>query len=92
MAAAADGMPAIYNALKVDITLGGETLRITFAPRPPTVVLMAGLQGSGKTTTTAKLGKLIREKHGRKAMMASLDVNAPAPGAGHTIRPAPPFR
>ena len=40
--------------------------------------MMVGLQGSGKTTTTAKLGKLIREKHGKKAMMASLDVNRPA--------------
>jgi signal recognition particle subunit SRP54 len=42
------------------------------------VIMMVGLQGSGKTTTTAKLGKLIREKHGRKAMMASLDVARPA--------------
>ena len=40
--------------------------------------MMVGLQGSGKTTSTAKLGKLIREKHGKKAMMASLDVNRPA--------------
>ncbi len=46
--------------------------------KPPVVVMMVGLQGSGKTTTTAKLGKLIREKHGKKAMMASLDVNRPA--------------
>jgi signal recognition particle subunit SRP54 len=40
--------------------------------------MMVGLQGSGKTTTTAKLGRLIREKHGKKALMASLDVNRPA--------------
>lgn len=40
--------------------------------------MMVGLQGSGKTTTTAKLGKLLREKHGKKSMMASLDVNRPA--------------
>lgn len=46
--------------------------------KPPVVIMMVGLQGSGKTTTTAKLGKLIREKHGKKAMMASLDVNRPA--------------
>ena len=38
-------------------TLGGETLRITYASRPPTVVLMAGLQGSGKTTNSAKLAR-----------------------------------
>ncbi len=46
--------------------------------KPPVVIMMVGLQGSGKTTTTAKLGKLIREKHGKKTMMASLDVNRPA--------------
>ena len=46
--------------------------------KPPVVVMMVGLQGSGKTTTTAKLGKMLREKHGKKAMMASLDVNRPA--------------
>jgi signal recognition particle subunit SRP54 len=42
------------------------------------VILMVGLQGSGKTTTTAKLGKLIREKNGKKVLMASLDVARPA--------------
>jgi signal recognition particle subunit SRP54 len=46
--------------------------------RPPAVILMVGLQGSGKTTTTAKLGKLIREKNGKKVLMASLDVARPA--------------
>ncbi len=40
-------------------TLGGETLRITYASKPPTVVLMAGLQGSGKTTNSAKLATLV---------------------------------
>jgi signal recognition particle subunit SRP54 len=42
------------------------------------VIMMVGLQGSGKTTTTAKLARLIRERHGKKALMASLDVNRPA--------------
>ena len=51
---------------------------LNFDAKPPVVIMMVGLQGSGKTTTTAKLGKLIREKHGKKAMMASLDVNRPA--------------
>jgi signal recognition particle subunit SRP54 len=51
---------------------------LTLEARPPVVILMVGLQGSGKTTTTAKLGKLIREKHGKKALMASLDVARPA--------------
>ena len=46
--------------------------------RPPAVVMMVGLQGSGKTTSTAKIGKLLREKQGKKVLMASLDVNRPA--------------
>jgi signal recognition particle subunit SRP54 len=59
--------------------LGGEGASpLTLEARPPVVILMVGLQGSGKTTTTAKLGKLIREKHGKKALMASLDVARPA--------------
>jgi signal recognition particle subunit SRP54 len=57
---------------------GSEVEGLTFDARPPVVVMMVGLQGSGKTTTTAKLAKLIREKHGKKALMASLDVNRPA--------------
>lgn len=56
--------------------MAGEGLN--FEAKPPVVIMMVGLQGSGKTTTTAKLAKLIREKHGKKAMMASLDVNRPA--------------
>ena len=59
--------------------LGGDTVEgLNLNARPPVVIMMVGLQGSGKTTTTAKLGKLLREKHGKKALMASLDVNRPA--------------
>src|SRR6187399_935823 len=59
--------------------LGGEDAApLVLEARPPVVIMMVGLQGSGKTTTTAKLGKLIREKHGKKALMASLDVARPA--------------
>ena len=56
--------------------MAGEGLNLE--AKPPVVIMMVGLQGSGKTTTTAKLGKMLREKHGKKAMMASLDVNRPA--------------
>jgi signal recognition particle subunit SRP54 len=60
-------------------TLGGmEVEGLRLDARPPVVIMMVGLQGSGKTTTTAKLAKLIRERHGKKALMASLDVNRPA--------------
>ncbi|WP_226700585.1 signal recognition particle protein [Qipengyuania gaetbuli] len=55
-----------------------ESRELNFSAKPPVVIMMVGLQGSGKTTTTAKLGKLLKEKHGKKAMMASLDVNRPA--------------
>ena len=59
--------------------LGGEGhVDLNLEARPPVVVMMVGLQGSGKTTTTAKLARYLREKHGKKAMMASLDVNRPA--------------
>ena len=45
---------------------------------PPAPILMVGLQGSGKTTTTAKLAKRLTEKNGKRVLMASLDVNRPA--------------
>ncbi|MGN6499481.1 MAG: signal recognition particle protein, partial [Tsuneonella sp.] len=60
-------------------TLGGEGhVGLDLEHRPPVVVMMVGLQGSGKTTTTAKLAKFLREKQGKKALMASLDVQRPA--------------
>src|SRR3954464_11917921 len=43
--------------------MGGTAAGISFSPRPPTVILMAGLQGSGKTTATAKLARLLREEN-----------------------------
>ncbi|HEU4650539.1 MAG TPA: signal recognition particle protein [Croceibacterium sp.] len=68
----------IVNDELVAMLGGEESVPLTLEAKPPVVIMMVGLQGSGKTTTTAKLGKLIREKHGRKAMMASLDVARPA--------------
>ena len=62
----------------VDMLGGQEVEGLKLEAKPPVVIMMVGLQGSGKTTTTAKLGKLLREKHGKKSMMASLDVNRPA--------------
>jgi signal recognition particle subunit SRP54 len=58
--------------------LGGEAAELQLAVAPPAVIMMVGLQGSGKTTTTAKLAKLLREKRAKKVLMASLDVNRPA--------------
>ena len=56
----------------------GQASPLVLDAKPPVVIMMVGLQGSGKTTTTAKLARFIREKHGKKAMMASLDVARPA--------------
>src|SRR5215208_3991836 len=58
--------------------MGGSSAGITFAPRPPTVVLMAGLQGSGKTTATAKLARYLKEDHGSSVAVAACDVYRPA--------------
>ena len=57
--------------------LGGETLRLTYAPRPPTVVLLAGLQGSGKTTTAAKLARWWKQQ-GRNPLLVGADLQRPA--------------
>ncbi|MFM8266947.1 MAG: signal recognition particle protein [Ilumatobacteraceae bacterium] len=66
----------IVNAELVAL-LGGETLRITYAGRPPTVVLMAGLQGSGKTTTAAKLARWFKAQ-GRQPLLVGADLQRPA--------------
>jgi signal recognition particle subunit SRP54 len=58
--------------------LGGETRELNLAAQPPAVILMCGLQGSGKTTTTGKLALRLREKQQKKVMVASLDVYRPA--------------
>ena len=57
--------------------LGGETLKITYASRPPTVILMAGLQGSGKTTNSAKLARWFKSQ-GRQPLLVGADLQRPA--------------
>ncbi|HEX4186586.1 MAG TPA: signal recognition particle protein [Solirubrobacteraceae bacterium] len=58
--------------------MGGASGDLSFSPRPPTVVLMAGLQGSGKTTATAKLARYLREEHSSSVALAACDVYRPA--------------
>ena len=58
--------------------LGGETLKLTYASRPPTVILLAGLQGSGKTTTAAKLAGWYKRKEGRNPLLVGADLQRPA--------------
>jgi signal recognition particle subunit SRP54 len=58
-------------------SLGGQALKITYAPRPPTVVMLAGLQGSGKTTAAAKLARWFRQQ-GRNPILVGADLQRPA--------------
>ena len=58
--------------------LGTEAVDINLAGAPPVAILMVGLQGSGKTTTTAKIGYRIEDRDKKKVLMASLDVQRPA--------------
>jgi len=59
-------------------TLGAEQAPISLESTPPVAILMVGLQGSGKTTTTAKLARRLSERDKRKVLMASLDTRRPA--------------
>jgi signal recognition particle subunit SRP54 len=58
-------------------TLGGETFNITFAAKPPTVILMAGLQGAGKTTNVGKLARYLKSQ-GRNPLLVGADLQRPA--------------
>ncbi|MCB2123179.1 MAG: signal recognition particle receptor subunit alpha, partial [Rhodobacteraceae bacterium] len=67
----------VHDAL-VDVLKGEGQPEALKIDNPPAPVLMVGLQGSGKTTTTAKLAKRLSEKNGKRVLMASLDTNRPA--------------
>jgi signal recognition particle subunit SRP54 len=58
--------------------MGGAGRDLVFASKPPTVILMAGLQGSGKTTAVGKLARHLREEHGKDVAVAACDVYRPA--------------
>lgn len=58
--------------------LGGDAEGLELDVTPPAIIMMVGLQGSGKTTTTAKIAKRLKERERKKVLMASLDVNRPA--------------
>ena len=58
--------------------MGGENERLEFASKPPTVIMMCGLQGSGKTTHSAKLAKMLREQHNRRPLLVACDIYRPA--------------
>ena len=58
--------------------MGGASRGVTFSPRPPTVIVLAGLQGSGKTTAAAKLARWLKSEHGSSVALAACDVYRPA--------------
>lgn len=58
--------------------MGGEESKIGTADRPPTVIMMVGLQGAGKTTTSDKLANLLRKKYNRKPLLVAADIYRPA--------------
>ena len=62
---------------ELTVSLGGETINIAYASKPPTVVMMAGLQGSGKTTSSAKLARWFKSQ-GRNPLMVGADLQRPA--------------
>ena len=66
----------VYNELVS--TMGGETAQINLSHQPPAVILLAGLQGAGKTTSAAKLALYLKEKLKKKVLMVSVDTYRPA--------------
>jgi signal recognition particle subunit SRP54 len=71
---------ALVGVVHAELTrlMGGVTAELDLATQPPAVVLMAGLQGAGKTTTVGKLAKWLREQKKRKVLTVSCDVYRPA--------------
>jgi signal recognition particle subunit SRP54 len=76
---ALDPSQQVIKLVNAELTsiLGGETLKIAYASKPPTVVLMAGLQGSGKTTNSAKLARWFKSQ-GRHPLLVGADLQRPA--------------
>ncbi|AXI39869.1 signal recognition particle protein [Bacillaceae bacterium ZC4] len=70
----------VIKVVKEELTelMGGEQSKIAVSKRPPTVILMAGLQGAGKTTTTGKLANYLRKKHNRNPLLVAADIYRPA--------------
>ena len=67
----------IVNQELIDL-MGGSSAKITIASQPPTVVMMVGLQGAGKTTNAAKLAGLMRKQNGKRPLLAACDIYRPA--------------
>ncbi|AGX03835.1 MULTISPECIES: signal recognition particle protein [Bacillaceae] len=70
----------VIKVVKEELTelMGGEQSKVAVSNRPPTVIMMVGLQGAGKTTTTGKLANLLRKKHNRNPLLVAADIYRPA--------------
>lgn len=70
----------VIKVVKEELTelMGGEQSKIAASNRPPTVIMMVGLQGAGKTTTSGKLANLLRKKYNRKPLLVAADIYRPA--------------
>lgn len=70
----------VIKVVKEELTdlMGGEQSKIAVANRPPTVIMMVGLQGAGKTTTTGKLANHLRKEHNKNPLLVAADVYRPA--------------
>ena len=70
----------VIKIVKEELTtlMGGEESKIKAADKPPTVIMMVGLQGAGKTTTTGKLANLLRKKYNKNPLLVAADVYRPA--------------
>lgn len=70
----------VIKVVKEELTelMGGESSKIAVSKKPPTVIMMVGLQGAGKTTTTGKLANLLRKKYNKRPMLVACDIYRPA--------------
>lgn len=70
----------VIKVVKEELTelMGGEHSKIAVSQKPPTVIMMVGLQGAGKTTSTGKLANLLRKKYNRNPLLVAADVYRPA--------------
>ena len=73
------GAQTVVRIVHAELTelLGGQSARVTFAPKPPTVLMVCGLQGSGKTTTCGKIARWMR-RQGRHPLLVAADIYRPA--------------
>ncbi len=70
----------IIKIVNTELTelMGGQTAKLTISPKPPTIVMLVGLQGAGKTTNAAKLAGLMRRQYDKRPLLVACDIYRPA--------------